>query len=154
MIKKICELMNKHRELLLYILFGALTTLVNFAAFWAFSLLLGEDLYLISNAIAWILSVLFAYFTNKLFVFNSKSFAAKVVLKEFIEFLVARVFSFGVEELGLLLFVDLLGFGNWAFVLLGFNVTGQLIAKLILAVIVVIMNYFFSKFFIFSKKEK
>lgn len=154
MMKKISELWNKHKELLLYVLFGGLTTLVNFVTFWLCSLLLGEDLYLISNAIAWIVSVLFAYFTNKLFVFDSKSFAPHVVVKEFLEFLAARVFSFVVEELGMWLFVDLLGFDGFAFELFGFRITGQLIAKLILAVIVVIMNYFFSKFFIFKKNEK
>ena len=144
---------QKHKELLLYLVFGVLTTLVNFVAFAGFNKLLGQQAYLVSNAIAWIISVVFAYVTNKQFVFASKSFSPKVLAREFGEFLLARVFSFGVEEAGMWLFVDALGFRTMAWQLLGISVSGQMIAKVILAVIVVIMNYFFSKFIIF-KKEK
>lgn len=148
------DLLKKYKELIMYVVFGALTTLVNFIAFWVFSHILGEKLYLLNNAIAWIISVIFAYVTNKLFVFESKSFAVKILVKEFSEFLVARVFSFLIEEAGMWLFVDVLNFNKYSFDILGFNITGQIIAKLILAVIVVIMNYFFSKFIIFAKKTK
>lgn len=148
------ELFKKYKELIMYVVFGALTTLVNFIAFWLFSHILGEKLYLVNNAIAWIISVIFAYITNKLFVFESKSFAAKILFKEFSEFLVARVFSFLIEEAGMWLFVDVLNFNEYSLNIFGFEITGQIIAKLILAVIVVIMNYFFSKFIIFAKKKK
>lgn len=137
----------------MYILFGVLTTLVNFIAFWLFDMVLGAKLYLITNGIAWIISVLFAYITNKLYVFQSKSFAPKILVKEFSEFLVARVFSFIVEELGMWLFVDIMGFNEFSLNLLSVDISGQLIAKGFLAVIVVIMNYFFSKFIIFAKKK-
>lgn len=150
---KIKELLIKYKELLLYLIFGVLTTLVNFATYWAFTKILGEELYLINNAIAWIAGVVFAFITNKLFVFESKSWSGKIAGKEFVEFISARLFSFGVEEGGLWLLVDVLAFGEKSLTLFGFTITGQIIAKLILAVIVVILNYFFSKFLIFKKKK-
>lgn len=151
--KMISKLYNKYKEVILYVVFGVLTTLVNFATFWLFTKILGEDLYLLNNAIAWIVSVIFAYITNKIWVFDSKSFNFKVLIKEITSFVVARLFSFGVEELGIWLFVDVLSFGERAFTILGFTITGQMVAKVFLAVIVVIMNYFFSKFIIFAKKK-
>lgn len=150
---KIKKLFIKYKELITYIIFGVLTTVVNFAAFWILSRALGEKLYLLNNAIAWIISVAFAYVTNKLWVFDSKSWEARLVFKEIAEFVAARLFSFGVEEGGLFLFVTVMKFDRFAFTLFGFEITGQLIAKVILAVIVVILNYFFSKFVIFAKKK-
>ena len=144
---------QKHKELLLYLVFGVLTTLVNFVAFAGFDKLLGQQAYLVSNAIAWIIAVIFAYITNKLFVFEAKRFSPKVLAVEFGEFLLARVFSFVVEEAGMWLFVEALGFRSMGWKILGIFLSGQMMAKVVLAVIVVIMNYFFSKFFIF-KKEK
>lgn len=151
---KIKELFIKYKEVIVYVVFGVFTTVVNFVAFWIFSKILGDDLYLVNNAVAWVISVIFAYVTNKLWVFDSKSWALKIVAKEVVEFVAARLFSFGVEEGGLLLFVNVLGFDEYSVTLFGFEITGQLIAKVILAVIVVILNYFFSKFVIFAKKKK
>ena len=150
---KIKALFEKHRELILYLVFGVLTTLVNFIVFWLMELILGKELYLISNAIAWVAAVVFAYVTNKLFVFESKSWSRAALLSEIPEFLGARVFSFLIEEAGMWLFVDLIGFAAISFTLFGITVTGTLIAKAILAVIVVILNYFFSKFIIFKNKK-
>ena len=150
---KIKELIFKYKELLLYLVFGVLTTLVNLVTFWFFTKILGEELYLINNAIAWVVGVIFAFVTNKLFVFESKSWKSKTAGKEFIEFVGARLFSFGVEESGMWLFIDILGFGEKSLTLFGFTITGQIIAKIALAVIVVILNYFFSKFIIFKKKK-
>ncbi len=152
MIRKIKDLLCKYKELITYVIFGGLTTLVNFVAFYVVTQILGEELYLLNNAIAWVVSVVFAYVTNKLFVFESKSWNLKLVAKESVEFVGARIFSFLIEEGGMLLFVSVLGFGEISFNIFGFTITGQLIAKLILAVVVVIMNYFFSKFIIFRKK--
>lgn len=153
MIKKIEALAVKYKELILYVIFGVLTTLVNFGFFWAFTRLLGEELYLLNNAIAWVAGVVFAFVTNKLFVFESKSWAAKIAFKELIEFVGARLFSFAVEEGGMWIFVSLLGFGEKSLTLLGFSFSGQIIVKAVLAVVVVILNYFFSKFIIFRKNQ-
>ena len=149
---KIKELIVKYKELLIYLVFGVLTTLVNFLTYWIFTKILGEELYLINNAIAWVVGVVFAFVTNKLFVFESKTWKSKIAGKEFIEFVGARLFSFGVEEGGMWLFVDVLAFGEKSVNLFGITITGQIIAKLVLAVIVVILNYFFSKFIIFKRK--
>lgn len=151
---KIKELFIKYKELITYVVFGVLTTLVNFVCFWVLNKIFGNHIYLLNNAIAWIVSVIFAYVTNKLWVFESKSWNIKIVAREVVGFFAARLFSFGVEEGGLWLFVDILGMSKLSFTVLGFEVTGQLIAKVILAVIVVILNYFFSKFLIFTKKKK
>ena len=150
---KIKELLLKYKELIVYLIFGVLTTLVNFIAFWLFSKLLGEELYLINNAFAWVVAVVFAFVTNKLFVFDSKSWALKTSGKEFVEFVGARLFSFGIEEGGMWLFIDLLNFGAKEITIFGIIISGQIIVKLILAVIVVIINYFFSKFIIFKKQK-
>lgn len=152
--KKIVSLIKKYKEIILYIIFGGLTTLVNFVAFGICNYLLGQKLYLFNNAIAWIVSVIFAYLTNKIFVFQSKNASIKVLLKEGIAFLGARVFSFLIEEFFMWLFIDMFGFGTYSVTVADITITGQIITKILLAVIVVILNYFFSKFFIFTTKKE
>jgi putative flippase GtrA len=151
--KMIKTLFIKYKELITYVIFGVLTTLVNFFAFWLFTKILGEELYLINNAIAWVVGVIFAYITNKLFVFESKNWDLKVVTKEITGFLGARIFSFLVEEGGMFLFITVLGLGEKSLTILNLTITGQFIVKILLAVIVVVMNYVFSKFFIFKSSE-
>ncbi len=149
----IIEKYNKHKEIILYALFGVLTTIANFLTFWGFTELLGEEWFLVNNAVAWVAGVLVAFVTNKLWVFNSKSWKISIALKEFFEFTIARVFSFFVEEFGMWLFITVLHFSDKSLSLFAFSVSGQIIVKLLLSVIVVIMNYFFSKFIIFKKKK-
>ena len=96
-----------NKETILYVVFGVLTTLVNFVAFKLFTMvfdkLISSQLGVhISNVLAWIFAVAFAYVTNKLFVFESKSWEGKVLAKEIPSFVAARLFSLGVEELGLI----------------------------------------------------
>lgn len=150
---KIKELYLKHKEVVLYILFGVATTLVDTLMFWIFDSILGEGLYLLSTLLAWALAALFAYFVNKIFVFESRSWKQLTVAKEALEFFGARVVSLGISELGMYLFVDAWGFKNIGFKLLFVNVTGTLIAKVIMSVIVIVLNYFFSKFIIFRKEQ-
>lgn len=151
---KLKEIYVRHREIIVYFIFGVLTTAVNLLTFYVLEIMFGtEKSYLYNNLIAWVVGVLFAYITNKLIVFESKSWAPSVVLKESAEFVGARLFSLGVEEAGLWFFVELLSFGALSIKILGFNLTGGFIAKVILAVIVVILNYLFSKFIIFKNKK-
>lgn len=152
---RVKELFNKYREIIVYVIFGVLTTIVNFATFWICSKALGNDgyIYLLNNAIAWIVSVIFAYITNKIFVFESRSFSPKVLFKECTQFVIARLLSFGIEELGMYIFVDLLHFEKYTIEVFEHIIDGQMISKIILAVVVVILNYFFSKFIIFAKKK-
>ena len=152
MMKKIKTLFIKYKEIITYIIFGILTTLVNFFAFWIFTKIFVNDLYLVNNAIAWVVGVVFAYVTNKLFVFESKSWDLKLITKEITGFLGARIFSFLVEEGGMFLFISVLGLGEKSLALAGFIITGQFIVKILLAVIVVVLNYVFSKFIIFKRQ--
>lgn len=126
-----------NRETVSYLVFGVLTTIVNYASYelckW-----LGVH-YTVSTVAAWVLAVAFAYITNKLYVFESKSFEKNVLLREISAFVGCRLFS-GLCDLGfMILAVELLCMNDS-------------IAKLASNVFVVIINYIFSKLFIFRKK--
>ena len=158
--EKIKNLIKKliNKETVTYLIFGVLTTVVNFGVFKLFDLIFTRsfsvDLTLLTNFIAWVLSVAFAYVTNKLFVFESKSWSRRVLAKEIPSFVGARVFSLGVESLGLLIFIKWLGFDSFVLeVFPGFALGGKMLTKIALSVIIVVMNYVFSKFVIFSRKE-
>lgn len=134
-------------EVLTYIFFGVLTTVVNTLAFELFY----NDLGLtsaIAKCIAFAFAVLFAFVTNKLFVFRSKSWAKNVVSKEFSAFFLTRLGAF-LLELGALSFCDyVLHVGSQSL----FGIDGVRIAQFALSLISVILNYIFSKFLIFKKK--
>ncbi|MGN1051570.1 MAG: GtrA family protein, partial [Acutalibacteraceae bacterium] len=103
MIKSIYK---KYKELIDYVFFGALATVVSLVSFKLFDVILGSKLYLISNVISWIITVIFAFFTNKIWVFNSKSWKKEILIKEFSSFIGARIFSLIVEEFGLFLLIN------------------------------------------------
>ena len=151
--KRIKELIIKYKEILLYLIFGVLTTAVSIFSFWFFSLFIPQELYLITNVISWVIAVIFAFVTNKLFVFESKKWGRNELGSEIPKFLGARIFSLVIEELGLILFIDLLKFSEISKTVIGFEITGELIAKIIMAFVVIVLNYFFSKFMIFKKKQ-
>ena len=146
-------LITKYRELIVYFIFGVCTTVVNLVTFKLFNLILGDEKYLISNIFAWFFSVVFAYITNKIFVFQSKDWAFKTLLKEVSSFFSSRVLTFLIEEFGLFMLVDVLQMKNInldAFVTV---ISGEMIAKIIISVIVVVLNYIFSKLFIFKHNK-
>lgn len=147
--KIVKKLYDKYKEIIKYIFFGVLTTIVSILSFSLFNLLLGVDYYLISNIISWIISVVFAFLTNKLWVFSSESWERKIVLKEGISFILARVVSLLIEEVGLVLLIDVLDFGNIQFM----QISGALLAKTIMQVIVILTNYILSKKFIFNRED-
>ncbi len=151
MIKKLFE---KYKELISYVFFGVLATIVSLVSFKVFDAIIGAKLYLLSNVISWLITVIFAYFTNKLWVFESKSWKADVVIKELIEFFGARIFSLVVESAGLWLLVDIMHMGKISWDIFDFNLNGNMIAKIIMQVVVVILNYVFSKLVIFRHKNK
>ena len=152
MINKIKKLAKKYRELITYIIFGVLTTIVSLVSFKIFDSLLGEKLYLLTNIMSWIFAVSFAYVTNKLWVFESKSWQGKTVIKELLGFVGARLFSLGVEELGLWLLIDILNMGALRLSILSLDINGNMIAKVIMQIVVIILNYVFSKLVVFKKK--
>ncbi len=127
-------------EVISYLVFGVLTTAVNIVSFGQFRSVLHWDL-LAANTLAWILSVAFAFITNKLFVFKSKSFEPGPFLRELFTFFGARLFSLGVDTLGMLLLVNVLAWNDW-------------VAKIIMNVIVIMINYVLSKRIIFKKQER
>ena len=128
---------NKYSEILWYGFFGVLTTLINIISFDILDKV-GVQVYL-ANFIAWVLSVLFAFITNKLFVFNSKSFNIKVLLKEMVAFFVARIVSLGIDMAGMYICLEAIKLN-------------KMISKIIVNVVVIVANYVFSKLFIFTKK--
>ena len=132
--------MKKYKEIINYLVFGVLTTLVNFVLYFIFSKIIGID-EIISNGLAWFFSVLFAYITNKIFVFDSKTDTIKSLLIEMGSFFLARVLS------GILCDV-----GTFAVMIKVFKIN-DIIAKIVTQVMVVILNYILSKFVIFKKNK-
>ncbi len=126
-------------EILNYLVFGVLTTVVNLVTYFLLAKTVGIH-FLIANVIAWIVGVLFAYVVNKFLVFDAKELALKQIGIEFGLFTAARLLSLGAEELILWIGVSLLS-------------GSDLIAKIVAAVVVIIMNYVASKFVIFQKKK-
>lgn len=146
-------LITKYRELIVYFVFGLCTTVVNLITFKIFNLILGDEKYLISNVFAWFFSVVFAYTTNKIFVFKSKDWGMKTLFKEVISFFSSRVFTFVIEESGMYFLVDVMNLKDVQLDVFVVTVSGEMISKLIVGVLVVIINYIFSKMFIFKKKK-
>lgn len=132
------ELWTKYKSLVMYVIFGGLTTIVNMVSYYlSFNVL--EIPNVPSTVIAWVLAVLFAFITNKLWVFDSKSFDSKTLLHEVPSFFGCRAAT-GVLDVAIMyLAVDLM---HW-------NPT---LWKLISNVLVIIINYVASKLVIFKKK--
>ena len=127
------------KEVILYVVFGVFTTVVNLGSFYVMNSLLGWDEN-VSNLIAIILAVLFAYVTNKDLVFHSEAESGKEKLMEFFRFIAGRAFTMVIEFLG-----------GW---ILFKTPMPEIISKLIVTVVVVILNFFISKFFAFKSKRK
>ena len=140
--EKIKELIKKilTKEVILYIVFGLLTTAVNLVSFWIMNSILNwnEDL---SNGLAIVLAILVAYFTNKDLVFHSGANTFKEKLFEFFKFILGRAFTMALE------------FGGGLIFLTEDNKVRNIIVKLILTIIVIILNFFISKFFAFRKNN-
>lgn len=139
--KKLLELYKKYKEIINYLIFGGLSTVVNFVTYYITARLFGID-EVVSSGISWFCSVLFAYITNKIFVFESKTNTVKAVLKEMGSFFLARVIS------GILCDV-----GTFALMVKVFHIN-DIFSKIVTQVMVVIVNYVFSKLIIFRKPKK
>lgn len=128
------------REVILYIIFGILTTCVNIISFMILSSIFNIEENLASN-IGIVIAVLFAYFTNRKLVFNSTASTLSQNLKEFGKFILGRAFTMVVESVGF-----------WfLFSVINLTYLNGLISKLIISIIVIILNFFISKFFAFKK---
>lgn len=138
MIDKIRALIEKYWDILTYLVFGVLTTVVNYAVYLPAYNLLGLSAS-VSNCVAWVVAVAFAYLTNKPFVFKSHDWSKATVIPELTKFVSCRIASGAMETVILLVTVDILGWnGN--------------IWKLLTQVMVVVLNYVFSKLIVFRKK--
>ena len=139
--EKLENLMKKilTKEVIFYIIFGILTTIVNLGSFFVMNDILNWNEN-ISNFIAIILAVLFAYITNKDLVFHSEAKTPKEKITQFFKFILGRVFTMVVEFVGGLILFTL--------------PIPNIITKAGLTVIVIILNFFISKFFAFKSKKK
>jgi len=154
MIERIKKLLNNDetKQLILYAVFGVLTTLVNWAVYFLLTAILKPENHIkgsfthaailnVSNGLGWILSVLFAFITNRKYVFSSESKNTKDKLKEFFLFVSARVLSY--------FLFDVLGYNLCIYAL---NLSHSFV-KIFMNVLVVVFNYFASRFIVFSKKK-
>ena len=137
-LKILADWYRNHKEGMRYLIFGALTTIVNILAY--------SILYYIfsinnatSNIIAWIIGATFAYITNKLYVFNSKVNTKRDLLKEILYFYGCRLLTLVIDEAIMIITVDKFGWN-------------ALLMKIIANIIVIVLNFVFSKILIFKKK--
>lgn len=138
MIQKIRSLVEKYWDIVTYLFFGVLTTVVNYMVYLPAYNLLGLSAS-VSNILSWVVAVAFAYLTNKPFVFKSHDWSRATVIPELTKFVSCRIASGAMETVILLVTVDMLGWnGN--------------IWKLLTQVMVVVLNYVFSKLIVFRKK--
>lgn len=131
------NLIKNHRDLILYLIFGICTTLVNMFTYWFCAHILNFSV-IFSTIIGWILSVLFAYITNRTWVFQSKATGSKQILKEITSFFSCRLLTGILDLIIMFVFVDILGMND-------------MLIKIISNVVVIVLNYIASKLLIFKK---
>lgn len=141
--KKIEELVKyyyeKYKSQILYIFFGAITTFINIISYYVSFNVLGIS-NVVSTIIAWVFAVIFAFITNKIWVFDSKSWEPEIAIKELISFISVRLLT-GLFDLAIMYIgVDVLKFNG-------------MIMKILSNVFVLIANYIGSKLFIFKSTK-
>lgn len=137
------DLLKKNKEIVLYIVFGGLTTVVNWVTY---SLFVSFCSITVANVIAWVFAVVFAYLTNKIFVFEQKSWKPNIAFFEFSKFVFSRLLTGVVEIAG----VDILVYVGLNQTIFGIE---GMVAKVTVSIVVVILNYFFSKLIVFKEKK-
>ena len=137
--QKLYDLIKRHESVVLYAVFGLMTTVVNYFVYFPL-LYFANFTAVLSNIIAWLLAVLFSFFTNKPFVFKSNDWSFKILLHELFWFIGCRLFTGILETTALFVFVDVMEMNGF-------------ICKLVVSVGVVILNYISSKIFVFQKKK-
>lgn len=142
-LNKLADLFVKYKEIIMYLIFGVCTTVVNFIVYTVFVELLNLDI-TISNAVAWVFAVTFAFVTNKIFVFHSHQKSFWGLIREIFSFFGSRIIS-GLVEIFLPTLLFNIGLDGEIFGVKG------LVAKVLVSVIVIILNYVFSKIFVFKK---
>ena len=140
MFDKMKTLIRRHREVIIYLIFGGLTTFVDFLVYWPLIHWLHWPA-TASNAVAWVAAVAFAFLTNKPFVFKSNDWHPSVLVPEIGKFVGCRLASFVIAEVFLAITVDLLSWHG-------------LLMKVLVSVAVIILNYIGSKLLVFRKKQR
>lgn len=130
---------TKYKEFILYAFFGGFTFLVSILSFSFFNTVLGMN-ELIANVWSWIASVLFAFFTNRVWVFNSPTDSVEEFIKQMISFCAGRFVTLVIEEVILFVFITMLGYPNMA-------------VKIMAQIIVIATNYVISKMVVFRTRE-
>lgn len=130
----------KHKEKIAYVFWGGVTTVINIGTYSLFARIVHLNT-MVSNVLAWIITILVAYITNKLYVFNSKSFDMKVVIREFVSFLVCRLASLVLDMAIMYTFINIFKFND-------------IMVKTASNVVVIIVNYILSKLVIFRQREE
>ena len=129
--------MKNYKQGILYLFFGALTTAVNIISYYA-----SYNIFKISNVtstiLAWALAVLFAFVTNRIFVFESKAKGFKEIIRELLAFFICRLLTGAMDVLIMWISVDIM---NW----------NSMLWKIISNVLVVVLNFLASKLFVFKK---
>ena len=149
----------KHKEIILYVIFGVLTTLVGWGSYVVSVDFIGLSVF-VSSIVSWVCGVVFAFVTNKIWVFESRSWKPAVMGKELVTFVSSRAITGIIEVFGVPL-LESTGFDNIFYSIaeklnLSFSVcyAKGIYSKLSLSVIVIILNYIFSKLFVFKNKKE
>ena len=140
---KIFDLYKKYQEIINYLIVGILTTVVSIVTYFIFSLILDIEnniLFILANVLSWICAVVFAYITNKKFVFNTTTSSKKEELKVFSMFVSSRITTLLIELAFMFITVKVI-------------LINDKIAKVIAQFIVIVLNYVLSKLFVFKKKN-
>ncbi len=152
--EKIIAFLKKNRELISYLFWGVMTTVVSWGSYALFVKLLSGPVRLevryaiaVANFLSWVCAVLFAFVTNKLWVFNSHSWKAETILPEFTKFIASRAAT-GLLEIVMVPLCVQLGLNQSIF-----GIKGGL-SKIIISIVVVVLNYVLSKFMVFSSQNK
>ncbi|WP_092923869.1 GtrA family protein [Romboutsia hominis] len=132
------DILKKYRESIMYLVFGGLTVGVNIATYVGLTRII-ELNYMVANIIAWIVAVIFAYITNKFFVFESNNTELKFLIKEFTSFVSCRLLSGVMEMILMYVMIDMMGINDF-------------ITKIFTNILVIVLNYVLSKVIIFKKQ--
>lgn len=132
------DILKKYRESIMYLVFGGLTVGVNIATYIGLTRII-ELNYMVANIIAWIVAVIFAYITNKFFVFESNNTELEFLIKEFTSFVSCRLLSGVMEMVLMYVMIDMMGINDF-------------ITKIFTNILVIVLNYVLSKVIIFKKQ--
>ena len=131
------EYWDKYKDVIFYLVFGVLTTVVNIVTYWVCVHILGASV-MVGTILAWVLAVFFAYITNRSLVFHSSASGTDEIMKEITSFFACRIGTGVVDWVIMLVFVTILHFND-------------MIIKMLANIIVIVLNYILSKFVIFKK---